>query len=199
MLEEGFQHVLDGVRRGDESAFSRLYVDVHPPLLRYLTVLSPDLAEDVASDCWLQVARGLDSFEGGERQFRAWLFTVARNKLTDRVRYEARRPTVAWDGTDDLGPAVRDVAEEVVEGEATRAALERLRALSPDQAEAVLLRVVAGLDYDEIARLTDRSTGSARVLVHRGLKALARDFEQEQQPVPDHPDGPTGAGAPSLV
>ena len=78
-------------------------------------------------------------------------------------------------------------------------ALERLRALSPDQAEAVLLRVVAGLDYDEIARLTDRSTGSARVLVHRGLKALARDFEQEQQPVPDHPDGPTGAGAPSLV
>jgi RNA polymerase sigma-70 factor, ECF subfamily len=192
MLEEDFQRVLDGVRQGDEAAFTRLYVDLHPPLLRYLTVLSPEAAEDVASECWLQVARGLDGFEGGERQFRAWVFTIARNKLTDLVRYEARRPTVTWEATDDLGPAVPDVADEIVEGEATRRALELVSRLPRDQAEAVLLRVVGGLDYDEIAHLMDRSTGAARVLVHRGLKSLGRDLEAEAAAVPG------GAAPPSV-
>ena len=199
MLEEDFQHVLDGVRQGDEEAFARLYVDVHPPLLRYLTVLAADSAEDVASECWLQVARGLDTFDGGERQFRAWLFTIARNKLTDRIRYESRRPTVAWDGTDEIGESVRDVAEDVLESESTRSALARLAELPRDQAEAVLLRVVGGLDYDEIAHLMDRSTGSVRVLVHRGLKSLARSYESQAAPVPGGADRPSDPEPPSAL
>jgi RNA polymerase sigma-70 factor (ECF subfamily) len=174
MLGEDFDVVLDAVRHGDEDAFARLYRDVHPALLRYLTVLSDGLAEDAASETWLEVARSLDGFTGGEQQFRAWLFTLARRKVIDRVRYEARRPAVAWEGEPVGGPVQRDTADEVVEAESTRRALALLATLPPDQAEAILLRVVAGLDYAAVAALMERSTGAVRVLVHRGLRTLAR-------------------------
>lgn len=172
MLGDDFPVVLAGALGGDEHAFARLYIDAHPPLLRYLRGMSADLAEDAASECWLEVARGLDGFTGPEPAFRAWLFAIARRKVIDRIRYETRRPSASWDDLDSVAPASRDVADVVVEEDETQRALALVRTLPVDQAEAVLLRVVAGLDYAEVAEVMDRSTGAVRVLVHRGLKRL---------------------------
>jgi RNA polymerase sigma-70 factor, ECF subfamily len=172
MLGEDFPEVLSGALEGDERAFARLFTDAHPPLLRYLRGMAPELAEDAAADTWLEVARGLDGFTGPEPAFRAWLFAIARRKVIDRIRYETRRPSASWEDLDPITPPVRDVADEVVEEDETRAALALVRTLPSDQAEAVLLRVVGGLDYAEVARVMDRSTGAVRVLVHRGLKRL---------------------------
>ena len=176
MLGESYAAALEGARRGDDEAFALLYRDIQPALLRYLRVMSTELSEDAASETWLEAARSLDSFEGSEPAFRGWLFAIARRKLIDRVRYEARRPSSAWDDVDDAGPVQRDIAEEVVELDATERALALVRTLPADQAEAVLLRVVAGLDYPVVAEVMERTTGAVRVLVHRGLKRLARDL-----------------------
>ena len=176
VLGESFEAALAGARRGDDVAFALLYRDIQPALLRYLRVMSIELAEDAASETWLEVARGLDGFQGPEPAFRGWLFAIARRKLIDRVRYEARRPSSAWDDLDDVGPRQRDVAEHVVELDDTERALALVRTLPPDQAEAVLLRVVAGLDYAAVAEVMGRSSGAVRVLVHRGLKRLGRDL-----------------------
>lgn len=181
MLGESYADALEGARRGDEQSFALLYRDIHPALLRYLRGMSVELAEDSASETWLEAARSLDSFEGPEPAFRGWLFAIARRKLIDRVRYESRRPSSAWDDVDEAGPLQRDVAEEVIEVDTTERALALVRTLPPDQAEAVLLRIVAGLDYPEVAQVMDRTTGAVRVLVHRGLKRLARDLGQQTQ------------------
>jgi len=172
MLGEEFPEVLRAALDGDENAFARLYRDAHPPLLRYLTTLSPQYAEDAASETWLELARSRDTFAGPELGFRAWLFSVARHKVVDRVRYEARRPSTPSDDLEPLGSTSPDVADRVVEDDATARALALVRTLPPDQAEAVLLRVMAGLDYPEVAQVMDRSTGAVRVLVHRGLRRL---------------------------
>jgi DNA-directed RNA polymerase specialized sigma24 family protein len=58
MLGDEFADVLAGTLTGDEHAFARLYRDAHPPLLRYLRVMSADLAEDAAAEAWLEVSRG---------------------------------------------------------------------------------------------------------------------------------------------
>lgn len=176
MLGDAYADALAGARRGDDQAFALLYRDIQPALLRYLRGMSVELAEDAASETWIEAARGLDGFEGPEAAFRGWLFAIARRKLIDRVRYEARRPSSAWDGSDDAGPLQRDIAEDVVELDDTERALALVRTLPGDQAEAVLLRVVAGLDYPVVAEVMDRSAGAVRVLVHRGLKRLARDL-----------------------
>ena len=176
MLGESYAAALAGARLGDELAFVLIYKDIQPALLRYLRVMSTELAEDAASETWLEVARGLDGFQGPEPAFRGWLFAIARRKLIDRVRYEARRPSSAWDDRGEAGPHQRDVADDVVELDDTDRALALVRTLPPDQAEAVLLRVVAGLDYPAAAEVMGRSTGAVRVLVHRGLKRLGRDL-----------------------
>ena len=176
MLGEAFDEVLEGARRADEYAFARLYTDAHPALLRYLRAMAYELAEDAASEAWLEVGRRLDTFAGPEQAFRAWLFAIARRKLIDRIRYETRRPTATWDDLDSFAPPEPDLAEQVVDADSSARAVALVRTLPRDQAEAVLLRVVGGLEYVEIAVLMDRTPGAVRVLVHRGLRRLEEEL-----------------------
>jgi len=183
MIGERFDAVLAGAAHGDERSFAELYRDLHPALLRYLRTLSWDHAEDAGSETWLELARSLPTFVGGENAFRAWVFTIARRKLIDRVRYESRRPSSGWDGTDEGLETTRDIAEDVVEMDSTYRALAVVQRLPRDQAEAVLLRIVGGLEYSDVAEVMGRSTGAVRVLVHRGLRRLAAELgEQSETP-----------------
>jgi RNA polymerase sigma-70 factor (ECF subfamily) len=176
MLDDAFPDLLARARGGDEHAFALIYRDVQPPLLRYLRVQAPGREEDVSSETWIDVARGLARFEGDEPGFRAWVFTIARGKLVDLTRYLARRPTTPLDQDPVAARANPDAehAYEVVE--ATAAAIQLVSTLPPDQAEVILLRVVAGLDNAHVASLLGKSPGAVRVLAHRGLRRLAKDL-----------------------
>ena len=178
MLEERFAGVLAGAAAGDERSFDALYRDLHPALLRYLRSLHWELAEDSASEAWIEVARGVGAFVGPEKAFRSWVFSIARRKLIDRIRYETRRPGASFDDVPDAGPAVPDVAELVLERDATTHALALIRTLPRDQGEAVMLRVVVGMDHSEIAAVMGRTPGAVRVLVHRGLRRLERELTE---------------------
>jgi RNA polymerase sigma-70 factor (ECF subfamily) len=173
-----FVDVLDGARAGDESAFSILWRWLQPPLLRWLAIVAPDGGEDVAADVWLSVVRGLDSFDGGEREFRGWVFTIARRRAIDWGRNRRRQPTtVELDGVDI--PAAIDPSE-VISGEvAVETAIAMLRKLHPDQAEVVALRVIAGFTVPETAAVVNKSDGAVRVLCHRGLRSLARRLQRD--------------------
>ena len=151
-----------------------LWHDLHLPLLRYLRALEPGAAEDVESETWLAAARNLDRFRGGEAEFRAWLFTIARRRLADWRRRAACRPSTAA-GIDLLAgrPAGDDPATDAVDAVGTEAALRLIASLPPDQAEVVLLRVVAGMDATRVAAVLDKSPGAVRVLQHRALRRLA--------------------------
>jgi len=176
VLEDRFAGVLAQAAAGDERAFDALYTDLHPALLRYLRSLHWELAEDSASEAWIEVARGVATFDGPEKAFRSWVFAIARRKLIDRIRYEARRPGASFEDFPDAGPAEPDVAELVVERDATSQAIALIRTLPRDQGEAVMLRIVAGMDHAEIAEVMGRTPGAVRVLVHRGLRRLERDL-----------------------
>ena len=67
----------------------------NPALLRYLRVIAPRPAEDVAADTWVQVVRGLAAFRGDEAACRAWLFTIARHRAIDEGRRRSRLPVVS--------------------------------------------------------------------------------------------------------
>lgn len=174
MLDEDFLGTLARARAGDERAFTLLFRDVQPALLRYARARAPRRGEDIAEEVWLEVVRGLHRFAGDEQGFRAWIFTIARHKIIDDHRYQGRRRTVPLDGTDELDlPIVRDVAQDQEDSEATRAALTLVRTLPAQQAEVILLRVVGGLDCNQTARVLGKSPGAVRVLSHRGLRKLA--------------------------
>jgi RNA polymerase sigma-70 factor (ECF subfamily) len=186
MIRTSFDVVLSAAQRGDESAFAILWRDIQPALLRYLRVatgeasagsrstLVLETAEDVAADTWLDVVRGLGDFTGGEAAFRGWIFTVARHRAVDAGRRAARRPArpVPNEALEWL-PAADEPAEAALEADATGRALALIASLPPDQAEVVMLRVVAGLDVAQVAAIVGKSCGAVRVLAHRGLRRLA--------------------------
>lgn len=184
VLPSPFDELLARARDGDERAFEAIYREVQPRVSRFLQVHSPDHAEDAAADAWLEVARAIRRFEGDEVSFRAWVFTIARRKVIDAVRREARRPVVALpdDGTSQEPTGAPDeTADHALHAEETRQSIALVRTLPPDQAEVVMLRVVGGLDNAEIAELVGKSSGAVRVLAHRGLKRLARTLQAREE------------------
>jgi RNA polymerase sigma-70 factor (ECF subfamily) len=175
VIGDGFRAALAAAQDGSEDAFAALWRDANPALLRYLRVAAPEAAEDVAAEVWVQVVRGLAKFRGDERDWRGWLFTIARRRALDERRRRARHPvTPLADLPGDLEPGAPDAAGQAIENLATEAMLTAVATLPLQQAEVILLRVVAGLDSAAVARIVGSSPGAVRVAAHRGLRRLAQ-------------------------
>ncbi len=176
--------VVDAAGRGEHWALTQLFHAYQPAVLRYLRAQAPGAADDLASEVWIGVARGLPQFTGDEAAFRGWLFTIARRRVIDHRRRAVRQRTdvVSSDRLDmpiEWGPS-GDPARTVLERLGAQGAIDDLvDELTPEQAEAVLLRVVAGLPVSEVARIMQRRPGAVRVLCHRALRRLAVRFGDE--------------------
>jgi RNA polymerase sigma-70 factor (ECF subfamily) len=172
---------------GDETAFRTVYRTVHPRLLGYVRTLvgDPD-AEDVASEAWLQIARDLDRFSGDADRFRGWAARIARNRALDHIRMRGRRPAVGGDESELTAlPGGADTADEALEALGTGRAMALISQLPNDQAEAVVLRVVVGLDAKSAAQVLGKRPGAVRTAAHRGLRKLAEMLDAVQEAVQD--------------
>jgi RNA polymerase sigma-70 factor (ECF subfamily) len=172
-LTDELDAALRDVRQGGQDGASRLFRALHPSLLRYLRHQVQGVAEDLAAETWLAAVRTLPTFEGDARDFRALLFAVARRRVVDHYRRMGRRPIVVpLEAAGDA--ASRDDPSETVEAalSSEKAITALTSALPADQAEVIVLRVVADLSVEEVARIMERSAGAVRVLQHRALRRL---------------------------
>jgi RNA polymerase sigma-70 factor, ECF subfamily len=171
--------VVLAARDGQEDAFSELYQLVQPGLLRYLSVLVGLDAEDIASETWLQVCRDLHGFVGDVDGFRGWVATIGRHRALDHLRSRSRRPgnPAPWEAL--LAVAGHDdTAAQAEESLSTAAALSLIGTLPREQAEAVLLRAVIGLDAKSAGAVLGKSPGAVRTSAYRGLRNLAAMLER---------------------
>jgi RNA polymerase sigma-70 factor, ECF subfamily len=184
----------DAVQRmvsGDEDAFRLVYRALQPGLLRYLTVLvGATDAEDVAAETWAQAFRDLHRFSGTADGFRGWVTTIGRNRALDLVRSRARRPV--------LDVPVEELREETAPQDteydalalfSTQEALQLIGTLPKDQAEAVLLRAVIGLDAKTAAAVLGKRPGAVRTAAYRGLRSLQKKLSERESDT----SGPSGA------
>lgn len=165
---------------GDIRAFENLFRVIQPPLLRYLRTLVGDEAPDVASETWLQVTRDLRKFRGGGADFKGWVVTIGRHRALDHLRAAARRPS---DPAHPVTLPEASLGDETFNGFdealATRRALDLIAQLPHDQAEAVLLRVVVGLDGPAAAKVLGKRAGAVRMATSRGLARLQQILADE--------------------
>ncbi|WP_243708372.1 RNA polymerase sigma factor [Actinomadura sp. GC306] len=172
--EERLCRALRAAQDGDEESFRVLYREVQPRLIRFAGALVGPDAEDVTSEAWLQIARDLPSFRGDLDGFRAWTATITRHRALDHLRRRSRRP-----GGDVPVEELTAMAAEVdtelaaLDGIATRDAIRLIAELPRDQAEAVLLRVVVGLDAKRAGKVLGKRSGAVRTASYRGLRRLA--------------------------
>jgi RNA polymerase sigma-70 factor (ECF subfamily) len=169
---------------GNQEAFRLLYREVQPGLLRYLRgLVGGEDAEDIASETWLQIARDIRTFRDEGVGFRGWAATIGRHRAMDHLRRVQRRPAagLAADVLVEL-PDSNDTAEQAIRLTATNATIAFIATLPRDQAEAVLLRVVMGLDAQAAARVMGKRPGAVRTAAWRGLRKLGERLEQAHAP-----------------
>jgi RNA polymerase sigma-70 factor (ECF subfamily) len=188
MADEPDDECLQRMLAGDEDAFRLVYRAVQPGLVRYLTVLVGVAdAEDVAAEAWAQAFRDLGRFSGSYDGFRGWVTTIARHRGLDLLRARARRPVVDSD-LGGLDVAVEDAESEALTLVSTQDALRLIGTLPPDQAEAVLLRAVLGLDAPTAARVLGKRPGAVRTAAYRGLRTLANRISAAESDTSGPPD-----------
>jgi RNA polymerase sigma-70 factor (ECF subfamily) len=170
-----FDSTLTAAQAGADWALAALYSEFQPRLLRYLLAQAPSEAEDLATEVWIDAARGLRRFEGDEPAFGRWLFTIVHRRLVDFRRRSARRREVPLSVEAVAHASGTDWVREPAGDDA---ALACLAALPPAYAEIVLLRIVGGFRADEVAQITGRKPGTIRVMQKRALERLAEHLAE---------------------
>ncbi len=116
---------------------------------------------------------------------------IVRNRAFDLLRYQGRRPAELSPGGAPLDRiAADDTAMDATEAMTTKLAIALINSLPREQAEAVLLRAVVGLDARTAADVLGKSPAAVRVAAHRGLKGLAKQLGSRPEALPR-----TGGGA----
>ena len=182
---------IERLRAGDAAAFDRLVAERSADIyaLLYRLTEDPEEARDLTQETFLQAFRSIAHFRG-DADLRTWLYRIAVNQARNRWRWWRRRRrgvTVSLDATDETHEqplGTRLVDEHADDPEARTLAHEReeillaaVRTLARPYREAVVLRDVEGLSYEEVAAALDISVGTVKSRLSRGRTELRRKLE----------------------
>ncbi|MBX7210906.1 MAG: sigma-70 family RNA polymerase sigma factor [Verrucomicrobiaceae bacterium] len=142
------------------------------PLIRYAMSYTRELedARDVVQDVFLKLSQNIDLID--TERMAAWLFTTCRNRALDL--YRKNRRLVAMD-TETIEMEIDPVAGplEHLEAGETAAALHRMiNELPARQKQAVWLKFIINLSYQEISQVMETSIGNVGYLIHHGVAAM---------------------------
>jgi RNA polymerase sigma-70 factor (ECF subfamily) len=177
---DDFPQVLDAARLGADWAWAALYRDLVPSVRGYLRARGAPDPDDLVGETFLQMVRDLPRFEGGERELRAWVFTIVHHRMLDAGRREARRPVrAAPDESLVRAGEVGNVEDEAMGGLTVARVRRLVGRLSPDQQDVLLLRLFGDLAVTEVASIVHKRPGAVKALLRRGLASLRREISRE--------------------
>jgi RNA polymerase sigma factor (sigma-70 family) len=177
--------------RDDPQAFREFY-DRYAVWLRawfHRQTGSESAALDLTAETFAQAWRGIRRFRDlADGSGAPWLFGIARNLLRQYHKHNrietAARARLGIPLT-DAGTEDYEQVDDRIAAVSLRPALRRaVRALPVDQREALELRVVQQLEYEEVASRLDCSINAARLRVSRGLRALTHELQGLQGAAP---------------
>jgi RNA polymerase sigma-70 factor (ECF subfamily) len=171
---------------GDRSAFARLAEHYQSACygLAWRLLGDADRAADATQDALFHAYGAIAGYRGGT--FRSWLLRITANASYDILRRAQRRPTTELPSPDEGAPELPDLAAVNPLREAARSEMYRhleraLQELPDDQRIAVVLCDVYGMDYGQVARLTESALGTVKSRIHRGrlrLRELLADHRE---------------------
>jgi RNA polymerase sigma-70 factor (ECF subfamily) len=162
---------------GDRAAFTQLMAHYQSACygLAWRLIGDPDQAADATQDAFIHAYKAIRSYRGGV--FRSWLLRITANASYDILRRQQRRPAGPLPDPDEGAPELPDAAAVNPDVEATKAEMYRhleraLAALPEDQRTAIVLCDVYGMDYNEVAAMTNAALGTVKSRIHRGRLRL---------------------------
>lgn len=172
------QELIARAQRGDEEAVTRLYETYVDAIYEYVSfrVDSKATAEDLTSEVFLRMVRGLATYKDHGFPFRAWLYRIAANMVIDH--YRERKKGVATELSDSQASDDTDPFDRLARTEDQLRLRVAIRALPETYQELLVLRFVENLPHTEIAGIMNKSAEALRAMQHRALKALGEQFEK---------------------
>jgi len=170
---ETFESVLEAAKAGAEWAWASLFTELSGPVTGYLASRGAAEPEDVSSEVFLNVARGIRSFSGDRTSFRSWVFVIAHRKLIDERRSRARQPRLA-EFPDDTSSVTEggNVENEALTNLMTGELQAAFAPLTEAQRDVLALRLIAGLTLAETAQVMGKRVGAIKALQRRALATL---------------------------
>lgn len=187
MSDDADQLLVERARRGEMQAFEMLVVKYQRRIERLISrfVRDVDLVPDIAQETFIRAYRALPQFRG-ESAFYTWLYRIAVNTAKkaladlrrDPVMTESALASVAQDDDETNRPEHELSHDETPEAmlasrEIARTVNAAIEALPEDLRQAILLREVEGLSYDEIAMVMACPIGTVRSRIFRAREAIA--------------------------
>lgn len=170
--------LIEAARGGSAVAFEQIYRSLAGQVSSYLRWHRASDPDGLTNDVFAQVHRNLGGFEGTEQNFRSWVFTIAHHRMIDDRRRSNRQPRVEGDVGVEDHVGTGDVEDDVLNWLAHDRIRDLLAVLSRDQRDVVLLRIVADLSVEEVARMLGKREGAVKALQHRALAALRRHIDR---------------------
>lgn len=168
--------------QGDQQAFGQLYDAYVDSIYRFvfLRVEDQQTAEDISATVFLKAWEKLESYQPRGIPFRAWLFRIARNAVIDhyRTRKEVAPLEAAVNVFDKNAVSVSENVSTHIEAQKIMALMDNL---TEDQRNVLTLKLVHGLNTQEVAKTLGKRQGAVRALQMRGLQALAKLMENEDE------------------
>ena len=172
-----FPEVLAAAQVGAGWAFEVLYRDLAPAVTGYLRLQGAAEPDDLASETFIGVFRGVAAFRGDEAGFRAWVFTIGRRRLVDDWRRHGRRPLLSEDRADASREYVGgDVEEDALALMSSRTVQEVCARLPDDQRDVLLLRILADLTAEQTAAVLGKTAPAVKALQRRALTTLRSEI-----------------------
>jgi RNA polymerase sigma-70 factor, ECF subfamily len=167
-------------KSGDEKAFTRLYDGYVERVYRfvYFRISDDTVTEDLVSQVFLKAWQNLDRYKIGTAPFIAWLYAIARNLVIDH--YRSKKETVPLEEAASLPSDMQSLDDEVQLQFDLEAMRDALQVLSPDQQQVLILKYIAGLPNENIAKIMNKQEGTIRGLQMRGLQVLAKYMHHKE-------------------
>lgn len=178
LLDEA--RLVDQAKAGDPEAFAKLYDAYVERVSRYVYFRVTDGCdmEDLVSQVFLKAWENLDRYKRGSSPFIAWLYTIARNLVIDH--YRTKKNILSLEEAIAL-PSDLDLPDQEAQLHFDLEAMrDALQMLSKDQQQALILKYIAGLPNDSIAKVMNKQEGTVRGLQMRGLQTLAKYMKEKE-------------------
>jgi RNA polymerase sigma factor (sigma-70 family) len=170
--------LVSDARQGSIKAFDDIYRSLAGQVASYLRWHRASDPDGLTNDVFAQVHRNLPRFEGDEHGFRSWVFTIAHHRMIDDRRRANRQPQLQDELAVEEHMGLGDVEDDAFAVLAHDRVRDLLTVLSPDQRDVVLLRIIADLSVEEVARMLDKREGAIKALQHRALATLRRHLDR---------------------
>jgi RNA polymerase sigma factor (sigma-70 family) len=171
-----FPEVLTAAQLGADWAWAVLYRSVATRVLGYARAHGAPDPEAVVGDVFLSLARGIGAFDGDESGFRSWVFVIAHRRVIDERRRRGSRPQFDTREMHELAGSVAggDVEQEALNRLGEFEALALLDGLSALQRDVLLLRFLADMSIEDVARTLGRPVTAIKAVQRRAIATLRR-------------------------